>query len=60
MAKAGRPKSGKPVRDMVVSVRLTRAEYRSLQGLAMKQGRPLGELLRALALAGMPAGERQA
>ena len=59
MARAGRPKAAEP-REMVVSVRLTLAEYRALQALAMKQGRSVGEQLRALALAGLPAGERQA
>ena len=59
MARAGRPKAAEP-REMVVSVRLNLAEYRYLQALAMKQGRSLGEQLRVLALAGMPAGEREA
>ena len=66
VAKAGRPKAAEP-RELVVSTRLTLREHRYLQALAMRQGRSLGEQLRALTLApvpgltaGMPAGERQA
>lgn len=58
MAKAGRPKSDEP-REMIVSVRLTLAEYRYLQALAMKHGRSVGEIMRFMSLAGMPAGGRQ-
>ncbi len=50
---AGRPKSDEP-REMVVALRLTLAEYRYLQALAMKHGRSVGEITRFLALAGMP------
>ncbi len=53
MAKVGRPKLDDP-RNMVVGVRLTEAEYRYLQALAMKHGRTVGEVMRFLALAGMP------
>jgi DNA-binding MarR family transcriptional regulator len=53
MMPAGRPKSEEP-REMVVALRLTLAEYRYLQALAMKRGRSVGELTRVLALAGMP------
>ena len=64
LARVGRPKAAEP-RELVVSVRLTLAAYRSLQALALRQGRPLGQQLRALApvpglTAGMPAGERKA
>jgi hypothetical protein len=53
MAKVGRPKSDDP-REMVVSLRLTLAEYRYLQRLAMKRGRSIGELVRLLVLVDMP------
>jgi hypothetical protein len=43
---------------MVVAVRLTEAEYRYLQALGMKQGRTVGEIMRFLALAGMPQPAR--
>ncbi len=54
------PRGRKPAenpRNPLITVRLTEAEYRYLQALAMKQGRPLGEVVRFLALAGMPALE---
>ncbi len=41
-------------RNLLITVRLTAAEYRYLQALGMKHGRPLGEVVRFLALAGMP------
>jgi hypothetical protein len=40
---------------MVVALRLTEAEYRYLQALGMKHGRTVGEMVRFLALAGMPS-----
>jgi hypothetical protein len=51
------PRGRKPVddpRNLLITVRLTAAEYRYLKALAMKHGRPLGEVVRFLALAGMP------
>jgi hypothetical protein len=40
---------------MIITLRLTQGEYHYLKGLAMKRGnRPLGEIVRFLALAGMP------
>ncbi len=54
MSKAGRPKKDDP-RNMVVALRLTEAEYRYLQALGMKHGRTVGEMVRFLALAGMPS-----
>ncbi len=51
------PRGRKPVddpRNLLITVRLTSAEYRYLQALAMKHGRPLGEVVRGLALSGMP------
>lgn len=59
MAKAGRPKSGKPVRDMIVSVRFTPSEYHYLQGLAMRRGLTFGELVRSLALADMARADEK-
>ncbi len=53
MPKVGRPKAAEP-REMVVSLRLTLAEYRALQALAMRRGVVIGELVRVLALAGLP------
>lgn len=53
MPKPGRPKSHEP-REMVVSLRLTLAEYRYLQALAMRRGLAIGELVRLLALADIP------
>jgi hypothetical protein len=38
----------------LITLRLTGAEYHYLQSLALKHGRPLGEVVRFLALAGMP------
>lgn len=57
MGKVGRPKSDEP-RELVVSVRLTVAEYRYLQELAMKHGRSVGEIMRFMSLAGMPASKQ--
>ncbi len=51
------PRGRKPVdnpRDILITLRLTGAEYHYLQSLALKHGRPLGEVVRFLALAGMP------
>jgi hypothetical protein len=54
------PRGRKPLanpselRNVVLTVRLTQAEYRYVQALAMKQGRPMGEVVRSLVLAGMP------
>jgi hypothetical protein len=50
------PRGRKPAenpRNLLITVRLTAAEYRYLQALALKRGRPLGEVVRALSLAGM-------
>jgi hypothetical protein len=54
MPKPGRPKSDQP-REMVVSLRLTLAEYRYIQVLAMRRGVSIGDLVRLLALADMPS-----
>jgi hypothetical protein len=51
------PRGRKPVpdpRNLLITVRLTADEYHYLQGLSMKHGRPLGEIVRSLSLAGMP------
>ena len=51
------PRGRKPAenpRNLLITVRLTEEEYRYLQGLAMKHGRPLREIVRFLSLAGMP------
>lgn len=51
------PRGRKPAenpRNLLITVRLTEEEYRYLQSLALKHGRPLGEIVRFLALAGMP------
>jgi hypothetical protein len=51
------PRGRKPEpnpRDIIITLRLTQGEYRYLQGLSLKHGRPLGEIVRFLALAGMP------
>ena len=47
MRRPGRPKSPTP-REMVVTFRLTQAEYRALQARALRQGRSVGELARQL------------
>jgi hypothetical protein len=57
------PRGRKPAenpRNLLITVRLTVAEYRYLQALALKRGRPLGEVVRALSLAGMPVREESA
>lgn len=43
------------VRDMRVTIRLSKVEYDYLHALAMKQGKSVGELMRLLALAGRSA-----
>ena len=51
------PRGRKPAenpRSLLITVRLTEEEYHYLQRLAMVSGRPLGEIVRALSLAGMP------
>lgn len=56
------PRGRKPAenpRDVVITVRLTQEEYRYLQGLSLKQGRPLGEIVRFLCLAGMPRSTQE-
>ena len=58
MSKRGRPRSQKEPRDMIVCVRLTLPEYRYVKALAMSQkNRPISEVVRALALVGMPLPE---
>jgi hypothetical protein len=47
------------VRDMRLTVRLSAAEYHYLQGLALKQGRSIGDVLRLLALTGMPSAKEE-
>ena len=47
MRRPGRPKSPTP-REMVVTFRLTLAEYRALQARALRQGQSVGELARQL------------
>ncbi len=56
MARPGRPKTAEP-REMVVSLRLTQAEYHYIQALAFRRGISIGELLRLLALADMPSND---
>jgi hypothetical protein len=53
MAKPGRPKSAEP-REMVVSLRLTHAEYHQLRSLSIRKGVSIGEFVRRLVLANMP------
>jgi hypothetical protein len=54
MSKRGRPRSAAERRDMIVCVRLTLPEYRYLKSVAMgERNRPISEVVRALALAGM-------
>lgn len=50
MARPGRPKADNP-RDLVVTLRLTQAEYRALQARALRRGQSVGEYVRAVALA---------
>jgi hypothetical protein len=45
------------VRGMRVTLRLTEEEYHYLQALALKRGRPLGEVVRALSLVEMPVSK---
>ncbi len=56
MHRPGRPKSPTP-REMVVTFRLTQAEYRALQARALRQGRSVGELARRLVTAALAAGD---
>jgi hypothetical protein len=42
---------------LTVSMRVTRAEYFYLQDLGRRHGRSVADVLRFLALAGMPAAE---
>jgi hypothetical protein len=44
----------KQVRDMRLTIRLSQVEYDYLRKLAVKPVRSMGELVRSLALAGMP------
>ncbi len=55
MRRPGRPKSPTP-REMVVTFRLTQAEYRALQARALRQGRSVGELARRLVTTALAAG----
>jgi hypothetical protein len=51
------PRGRKPAdnpRNVLITVRLTEAEYRYLQALAMKDGQSLGQIVRSLSLVGMP------
>jgi hypothetical protein len=58
MSKRGRPRAAAERRDMIICVRLTLPEYRYVKALAMSQkNRPVSEVVRSLALAGMPAEE---
>ncbi len=56
MRRPGRPKSPTP-REMVVTFRLTQAEYRALQARALRQGQSIGELARRLVTAALAAGD---
>lgn len=52
--KVGRPPKDDP-RVIPVGFKVTQREYWYLQQLAFKRGRSIGEVVRSLALAGMPA-----
>ena len=60
MSKPGRPRAKKERRDMIACVRFTPSEYRYLKLLA-KSGHnpalPVSEVVRSLALVGMPVEE---
>lgn len=51
--KVGRPPKDEP-RVIPVGFKVNQREYRYLQQLAFKHGRSIGEIVRFLALAGMP------
>ncbi len=52
--KVGRPRKAEP-REIPVGFKVSQAEYRYLQLAAVRAGCSIGELVRALALARMPA-----
>jgi hypothetical protein len=54
MAVIGRPRRAAEAMSLTVSMRVTRAEYHYLQGLARRDGRSVADVLRARALVGMP------
>jgi hypothetical protein len=54
MPKLGRPRKAAEAMSLTVSMRVTRAEYHYLQDLARRDGRSVADVLRFLALAGMP------
>jgi hypothetical protein len=51
----GRPRKPEP-RTIPVGFKVNEREYSYLQSLSFKHGRSIGEILRFLALAGMPPG----
>ncbi len=54
MPSTGRPRNAAEPMSLTVSMRVTRLEYLYLQDLARRHGRSVNDLLRFLALAGMP------
>jgi hypothetical protein len=54
MSKIGRPRKADEPMALTVSMRVTRAEYHYLQDRARREGRSVADVLRFLALAGMP------
>ncbi len=57
MSRTGRPRKAVEPMTLTVSMRVTRAEYFYLQDLGRRHGRSVADVLRFLALAGMPAAE---
>lgn len=53
-SRGGRPRKSAELRDVVASIRLTQEEWHYLDDLALNEGLPLPDLMRALLLAGMP------
>lgn len=53
-SRSGRPRKSADLRDMIVSCRVTQAEWHYLDGLARQHGRSLNDQLRLLVFSGMP------
>ncbi len=54
MPTIGRPRKADEPLSLTVSMRVTRLEYLYLQDVARRHGRSVNDVLRFLALAGMP------
>jgi hypothetical protein len=52
--RGGRPRKSADLRDVIVSCRLTQAEWQYLSDLALNEGLSLNDLLRLRLLVGMP------